>query len=80
MREHDEYAGLEEQAVPVPMLQGDVLLFNAALFHGVGHNTTGESRMSMTFGFRSVDELDANPDTSRQVLVAGEYTYRGNDR
>lgn len=78
--EHEEYAGLEEQAVPVPMNEGDVLLFNGALFHGVGHNPSGQTRMSMTLGFRSVDELDAAPDDARQVLVSGEHIYRGNDR
>lgn len=80
MAEHREYEGLEEQAVPVPMREGDVLLFNGTLFHGVGYNLSGETRMSITLGYRSVDELDAEPDTMREVLVSGEYTYRGNDR
>lgn len=80
MAEHEEYEGLEDQAVPVPMNEGDVLLFNGTLFHGVGYNSTGESRMSITLGFRSADELDANPDSNRQVLVAGNHIYRGNDR
>jgi phytanoyl-CoA hydroxylase len=78
--EHEEYAGLEDQALPVPMDEGSVLLFNGSLFHGVGYNPSGQTRISMTFGFRSVDELDAKPDKSRQVIVAGEYMYRGNDR
>lgn len=80
MAEHEEYKGLEDQAVPVPMSEGDVLLFNGTLFHGVGFNPSGETRVSMTLGFRSVDELDAEPDTSRQLVVAGEHIYRGNDR
>lgn len=80
MAEHEEYAGLEDQAVPVPMKEGDVLLFNGTLFHGVGYNPSGETRTSMTLGFRSADELDASPDESRQILVAGEHIYRGNDR
>lgn len=80
MSEHEEYAGLEEQAVPVPMREGDVLLFNGTLFHGVGYNPSGEMRTSITLGFRSVDELDAHPDDKRQILVAGKYIYRGNDR
>jgi hypothetical protein len=45
-----------------------------------GYNSSGRSRMSMTFGFRSVDELDAQPDYARQVLVSGDSIYRGNDR
>lgn len=80
MSEHEEYAGLEDQAVSVPMKEGDVLLFNGTLFHGVGHNPSGETRMSMTLGFRSADELDAHPDETRQILVTGEHIYRGNDR
>lgn len=80
MAEHEEYAELEDQAVPVSMNEGDVLLFNGTLFHGVGYNPSGETRMSMTLGFRSVDELDALPDKSRQILVTGQYIYRGNDR
>ena len=80
MAEHEEFAGLEDQAVPVPMSEGDVLLFNGTLFHGVGYNPSGQTRMSMTLGFRSVDELDANPDEARQIVVAGQHIYRGNDR
>ena len=41
---------------------------------------SGDSRMSMTLAYRAVDELDANPDSLRQLVVAGEQTYRGNDR
>jgi ectoine hydroxylase-related dioxygenase (phytanoyl-CoA dioxygenase family) len=80
MAEHQEYEGIEDQAVPVPMHAGDVLLFNGALFHGTGHNTSGKPRMSITLGFRSVDELEYSPDASRLVLVSGDYIYRGNDR
>jgi ectoine hydroxylase-related dioxygenase (phytanoyl-CoA dioxygenase family) len=80
MADHEEYDGLENQAVPVPMKEGDVLLFNGLLFHGVGSNQNGQPRISMTLGFRSVDELDALPDLSRQILVAGQNIYRGNDR
>ena len=80
MNQHEEYAGLEDQAVSVPMPEGGVLLFNSLVFHAVGANTSGGSRMSMTLAFRAADELDANPDMTRQVIVAGEQTYRGNDR
>lgn len=80
MDEHDVYAGLHDQAVPVPLEAGDILLFNAMCFHSVGRNTTDESRTSIILGFRSADELDATPDDSRQVPVAGQHTYRGNDR
>ncbi|MGH7241744.1 MAG: phytanoyl-CoA dioxygenase family protein [Candidatus Saccharimonadales bacterium] len=79
MADHEEYTGLEDQALPIPMSAGDVLLFNGLAFHGVGTNTTGQERISMTLGFRSVDELGADPDKTREVLIAGEYIYRGND-
>lgn len=80
MAEHDEYAGLGDQAVSVPMPEGGVLLFNSLVFHKVGANTSGGSRMSMTFAFRPVDELERHPDLERQIIVNGEQTYRGNDR
>ena len=80
MTEHEEYEGLEDQAVSVPMPEGGVLLFNGLAFHGVGENGSGEPRMSMILGYRSVDELDAQPDTTRQLLVAGDWIYRGNDQ
>lgn len=80
LREHDEYEGMEEQALPVPMKKGGILLFNSLIFHGVGENTTGSPRRSITLGFRSVDELAYIPDAEREVLVSGDYLYRGNDR
>jgi len=79
MDEHEEYDGLADQVVPVGMNAGDVLLFNGMLFHSVGSNTTDKTRSSIILGFRSADELDASPDTARQILVAGETIYRGND-
>lgn len=79
MADHEEYDGLEDQAVSVPMSEGSVLLFNGLVFHGVGKNLSGKPRMSMTFGYRSADELEAAPDQKRQQLVRGEWLYRGND-
>ena len=79
MAEHEEYQGLEDQAMSVTMPEGSVLLFNGLAFHGVGRNSSGEERMSVTLGFRSSDELDAKPDQERQLLVRGEHIYRGND-
>jgi ectoine hydroxylase-related dioxygenase (phytanoyl-CoA dioxygenase family) len=79
MDEHPEYEGLLGQALPVPMPKGGVLLFDGLAFHTVGQNTSGRTRMSLTLGFRSTDELDANPDDKRQVVVTGKHTYRGND-
>jgi len=79
MTEHEEFGGMEDQAIGVPMPAGGVLLFNGLVFHGVGANTNGHPRASITLGFRSADELDAQPDASRQVIVLGEQPYRGND-
>ena len=80
MDEHVVFEHLDQQAVPVEMRAGDVLLFDSLVFHSVGANTSDRSRSSLTFGYRSADELDASPDTSRQILVSGEFLYRGNDR
>ncbi|HSW75234.1 MAG TPA: phytanoyl-CoA dioxygenase family protein [Candidatus Saccharimonadales bacterium] len=80
MDQHEEYKGLEDQAIQIPMPEGSVLLFNSLVFHGVSPNRTGDSRMSMTLAYRAADELDAAPDGLRQLVVAGEQSYRGNDR
>lgn len=79
MDEHEEYAGLNDQALAVPMPEGSVLLFNGLVFHGVGHNRSDKTRISMTLGFRAADELDYAPDPRREILVTGEHIYRGND-
>lgn len=80
LAEHEEYAGMDDQAISVPMPRGSVLLFNGLAFHGVGENLTGQPRTSVTLGFRSADELDANPDHDRQLIIHGQHAYRGNDR
>ena len=74
-----ERVGLREQAVPVPMPAGGLLAIDSLVFHGVGENRTNGSRMSMTLGYHSVDELNDAPNPKR-VLVRGERLYRGNDR
>lgn len=79
MDEHEEYEGLEDQALPVAMPEGSVLLFNGLAFHSVGENRSDKTRISMTFGFRAADELDFKPDPDRLILVAGQFIYRGND-
>jgi phytanoyl-CoA hydroxylase len=71
-------AGILEQAVPAPMPAGGLLAIDSLLIHGHGVNTTPHSRMSMTAGYHSVDELSdvVNP---KRVLVRGERIYMGND-
>lgn len=80
MNEHQEYQGFLDQSLPVPMKAGSALLFNGLAFHSVGINTSGRTRTSMTLGFRSVDELERNPDFVRNILTTGSFIYRGNDR
>lgn len=55
--EHPEYAAYERQEIPIPMREGEILLFDGLLFHTVGTNETDRTRMSVSFAFRSVDNL-----------------------
>jgi phytanoyl-CoA hydroxylase len=80
MEEHEEFADMVDQAVPVPVPAGGALFFDGTLFHATGMNTSQVTRSAMVLGFRSCDELDASPDNGRQLLVAGDHLYRGNDR
>ena len=43
---------LLEQAIPVPLKQGDLLLFHSNLFHAAGRNTTNITKFSMVFTYR----------------------------
>ena len=69
---------LLDQAVPAPMPAGGMLVIDSMLFHGVGQNTTDGTRMSMTMGYHSTDELSDLEDPKR-ILVRGERPYGGND-
>jgi phytanoyl-CoA hydroxylase len=71
-------AGILDQAVPVPMPAGGLLAIDSFLMHTAGINRTPGTRMSMTVGYHSVDELSDVPNPKR-VLVRGERIYRGND-
>lgn len=71
-------SGLLDQAVPVPMSAGSLLAIDSMIMHTAGHNTTQGSRMSMTVGYHSVDELSRVENPAR-VLVRGERIYKGND-
>jgi len=79
MDEHSMYADLLSQAVPIPMSEGGVLLFDGLAFHSNGENTTEHTRISVCMGFRSVDELSANSEDPKLALIHGERIYRGND-
>ena len=70
--------GVLDQAVPVPMPAGGLLAIDSFLMHGAGRNNTEGTRISMTVGYHSVDELSdvVNP---KRVLVRGTRIYKGND-
>lgn len=72
-------SGLLEQAVPIPMPAGGLLAMDSMVMHAAGNNTTPGSRISMTAGYHSVDEL-SRADNPARVLVRGERIYGGNDR
>src|SRR5262249_6373812 len=70
---------LLDQTVPVPMPAGGLLAIDSLLVHGPGQNRTDGSRMSMTVGYHSVDEL-SDVENPKRVLVRGQRIYLGNDR
>ena len=70
-------SGILEQSVPVPMPAGGMLLIDSLVIHAPGRNRTDGTRMSMTAGYHSVDELSA-VENPRRVLVRGERIYMGN--
>lgn len=74
------FDGLREQAVPVPMKAGGVLVFDAHMYHGVGENTSDRTRTSIALGYHSVDQLALGCDSRRELVVRGEDLYRGNDQ
>jgi phytanoyl-CoA hydroxylase len=78
----DEYyifTDLIDQAVPIPMPRGGVLLFDGRAIHSWGENRTAGTRASITLAFQSVDELDGVEDRSSRILILGERIYKGND-
>ncbi len=72
-------AGVTGQAVPVPMPAGGLLAIDSLIFHRIGPNQTDGTRMSMTLGYRSVDDLTGAQAHAKSELVCGERVYRGND-
>lgn len=46
-------------AKPIPLQQGDLLLFHSNLFHAAGRNTTTSTKYSLVFTYRGAD----NPPT-----------------
>ena len=75
-----DFTFMNEQAVPVPMEAGDVLFFDAHIFHGVGQNNSNRTRTSIAIGYHSVDQLADSFDHEKLLVVRGSERYRGNDR
>lgn len=48
---------LLDQAIAVPLNQGDLLLFHSNLFHAAGRNMTGNTKYSMVFTYRDANNL-----------------------
>ena len=66
-----------DQVVPVPMTAGGLLAIDSMMIHSAGRNQTDGTRMSMTLGYHTVDELSL--DNPKRILVRGERIYKGND-
>ena len=66
------------QAIPLPMPAGGLLAIDSMIVHSAGINHTDRTRMSMTLGYHSTDEL-ASGNNPKKVLVRGTRPYRGND-
>jgi phytanoyl-CoA hydroxylase len=68
---------LEDQVVRAEMPVGGLLVIDSLLWHGVGANRVGGTRMSMTMGYHSVDDL-ASVEDPQKVLAHGQRPYAGN--
>ena len=67
-----------DQIIPIPMTAGGLLAIDSMIIHSAGKNQTDGTRMSMTLGYHSVDEL-SSPHNPKRVLVRGNRIYKGND-
>lgn len=73
-----ERSGVLDQMVAVPMPAGGLLAIDSMIIHGAGPNHSAGTRMSITLGYHSVDEL-LDVENEKRVLVRGERVYGGND-
>jgi phytanoyl-CoA hydroxylase len=71
-----ERGRLADQVVRAEMPEGGLLVIDSLLWHGVGPNRTGETRMSMTLGYHSADGL-ASVDDPQRILVRGQRRQIG---
>ncbi|EKO3910583.1 phytanoyl-CoA dioxygenase family protein [Vibrio fluvialis] len=79
IEETDDYAVMEDQAVPIIAKKGDVLLMNSLTLHSPGNNKTEKDRVVLIGAYRAIDELSNNNDDNI-VLISGHHMYCGNDR
>lgn len=75
MDEHGVFRSLLDQAVPVSVGKGGVLLVDGVCFHSAGWRGDEGDRMRITLAYRAVDELEKDP--SGGLLVSGAHEYRG---
>jgi hypothetical protein len=52
---------------------------DSLIFHRIGPNRTQATRVSITLGYRSVDDLSSSAQ-DKSELTRGERVYRGNER
>lgn len=62
---------LIQQALPVPLAPGDLLLMHCCLLHGAPPNASDRTRRSVTLAYHGADELQP-PEATFTLLVRGE--------
>ncbi len=70
-------ARLGDQVVRAEMPAGGLLVIDSLLWHSVGPNRAGGTRLSMTMGYHSVDDLAGVADPQK-LLAHGQRPYAGN--
>jgi len=69
---------LQQQALPIPMHAGDVLLMDSLSFHTPGEHMQPTPRIALTASYRACDELARN-ESEHVFVVSGKHQYCGND-
>jgi len=77
MDEHHVFAGLPDQALPVPMLSGQILAVDGLIFHAAGEGSEPGTRFALSGAYHSVDELKSPPHPAQATVVLGNNIYRG---
>jgi len=68
---------LQDQVVRAESPAGGLMCIDSLLWHGVGANRTDQTRMTLTMGYHSVDDL-ASVEDPQHLLVSGKRPYAGN--